>query len=381
MTNPRRIVESAVERDIRQALAPTRAGLRRALTEGRERVLTQYSDGGNVLAASRKTRPTLEAGCYKIVRTMEGIMFERVETNSDHLLRFEDSRYNEILTEVDQFWDLAEKFEAVGLTHKRGVLLWGQPGQGKSCLLHQVTEDAIKKDCVVFLGGRDMGTTVAGLKQFKEVEQARKALVVMEDMDEICRYDEHSVLEMMDGGDQMNGVLVVGTTNYVDRLPPRVLRSGRFDTKMEVLAPPLAGRAAYFKHKLEKFESPERIQEIAETTDGLSFAQMREYVASVYVFGKTHEESVKRIRMNFTESAAGAKGETLLLNQLAAKGLIAEAKKPAFINGWKADVRKAYPEAVFGRDHGNMTLTAKVGKRLVGRYSESTGVGEIRKQK
>ena len=110
----------------------TKKGL---LREGRERVLTQYSDGGNVLAASQKTRPTLEAGCYAIRSTMEGIMFERVETNSDHLLRFEDSRYNEVLTEVDSFWDLGPKFEMVGLTHKRGLLLWGQPGQGKSCLL------------------------------------------------------------------------------------------------------------------------------------------------------------------------------------------------------------------------------------------------------
>lgn len=301
----------------------------RALTEAaskRERILVQYADSGNQLSTVRKTRPTLEAGIYQIKESMTGIYFEKVDINSDEVLRFEDERLDSIHEEIDRFWQLESAFREMGITHKRGVLLFGQPGMGKSVLLKQTMETAIAHDTVVFIGSRSMGTTVQGLREFKEVEPDRHTLVTMEDMDEICNYNEHAVLELMDGGDQMNGVLVLGTTNYPERLPPRILRSGRFDTKVEVKALPLAGRIAYFSHKLAKKESPERIREIAEATDGMSFAQMRELIASVYCYGRSFEASVKRIIRNLTEGRINNSWTEERLDRELVKGGVVDAK-------------------------------------------------------
>ena len=295
------VVESRRPRALRES-HETSAAVQDAPT-GRQRTLVQYSDCGNVLSATTRSRPRLEAGVYAVRSNMEGVYYEKVDQNSDAILKFEDARLDAIHEEVNSFWDLAEAFHEMGITHKRGLLLHGAPGMGKSVLLRQLSEYAVAHDNVVFVGSRDMGTTVRGLKEFKEVEPDRRCLVVMEDMDEICRYDEHSVLEMMDGGDQMDGVLIVGTTNYLDRLPPRILRAGRFDTKVEVLALPPQGRRAYFQHKLGKIESAERIEEIVALTDGFSFAQMREMIASVYCYRRPLEASIDRIRRNFTESA------------------------------------------------------------------------------
>jgi SpoVK/Ycf46/Vps4 family AAA+-type ATPase len=270
---------------------------------GRARTLVQYADGGNVLSSSQRTRPNLEAGVYAIKSSMQGIYFEKIEQNSDGILEFDDERLNEVRSEIDNFWTLGEAFREMGITHKRGVLLYGLPGMGKSILLRQVSESAIRDDNVVFIGGRNMGEVVQGLREFKEVEPDRRCLVVMEDMDEVCNYNEHAVLELMDGGDQMNGVLIVGTTNYPERLPPRILRSGRFDSKVEIKTLPPQGRRAYFTHKLSKVESPERIEEIVALTDGFSFAQMRELIAAAYCYRRPVEATVDRIRRNFTESA------------------------------------------------------------------------------
>lgn len=392
---------TAVWRKSTKESAPRRFMLTKRLTESRvlnegapkrHRNLVQYSDGGNQLATSRITRPALEAGMYEIKSSMSGIYFEKVDINSDELLKFEDERLNLIHEEINGFWGLAEAFKEMGITHKRGVLLTGVPGMGKSCLMKQVIEAAIEQDTVVFVGSRDMGTVVAGLREFKEVEPERRALVTMEDMDEVCQYNEHAVLEMMDGGDQMNGVLVMGTTNYPERLPPRILRSGRFDTKMEVKALPMAGRQAYFTHKLAKKETAARIAEIAEATDGMSFAQMRELIASVYCYGRPFESSVQRILKNLIEGTKTGHRWTekqldRLLEQTARTGVkpaglrmlneskVVEAADTSETAGvtticgkelWKSQVLATAADATFEEENG--TIWAWQDGRCIGSY-------------
>src|SRR6266852_1924275 len=116
------------------------------LKEGRKRILTQYVKlGDNETSATRSTVPTLEAGIYDIKDTMRGLEYHKHDINTDEILRFEDSRYNQIINEIDNFWSLEENFKEMGFTHKRGVLLFGAPGQGKSCLLKMVIESMVNR--------------------------------------------------------------------------------------------------------------------------------------------------------------------------------------------------------------------------------------------
>lgn len=287
-----------IESDGREELGSTVYGFH---GEGRKRILTQYIKKDNLLTPARDIDllESIPPGIYQIINTMEGIKYEMKELKSDEIIRFEDSRYNTITEEINDFWELKNNFENLGLTHKRGVLVHGAPGCGKSCILKQAMEDTVKDGHVVFIG-KHMGTTVEGVKQFKEVEQDRNCLVVFEDVDEILGYNEHAFLEFMDGDDQMSGVLVLSTTNYLERLPARIMRSGRFDTKMEIGNPPKEGRIAYFKHKLPQI-SEEELQELVDATDDFSFAQMREMIVSVFGYERSIEDSANRIRRNFTE--------------------------------------------------------------------------------
>src|SRR5690606_34685163 len=113
----------------------------------------------------------------------------------------EDKRQTLVLQEVRDFWSRKEAYNKLGFSHKRGILLEGPPGSGKSCILKMVMEDIIAEGDIV-LKGRSANTLNAGLKAFRQIEPDRKVVVIMEDVDEMVAYGEHTLLQMFDGDDQ-----------------------------------------------------------------------------------------------------------------------------------------------------------------------------------
>jgi len=259
--------------------------------------LTQYRDHGNVQIPTTLTKATLDAGIYKISTTMQGeAIFQKHDLVTDELLRFADERHDLVLGEVHNFWNLREKFKNLGFTHKRGILMHGLPGSGKSCLMKLIMNDIVEKGDVVLIG-RSPHELRSCLDQFRKVEPTRRAVVMLEDIDEMARYGEHTLLELFDGDDQVDGILFMGTTNYLERLAPRMKRAGRFDRTIEIPHPPKAGRIAYLEKKigLHEKEDPTVIDDIAEATEGFSFGQLREFLVSVYVYGYDPEETIERL--------------------------------------------------------------------------------------
>jgi SpoVK/Ycf46/Vps4 family AAA+-type ATPase len=269
----------------------------------RKQVVIQYAVSDNVFqpVGEIRTTPTLPAGMYDVKESMQGPVYEVHGLNTDELLRFEDSRYNEVLNEIADFWGKKEDYDKMGFTHKRGILLFGAPGTGKSCLTKLVMEDTVTKGDVVFIT-RNPHALSSGLAAFREVEPDRKVLVVMEDIDEVIRYDERKILEMFDGDNQVGNVLFLCTTNYLNQLPERMLRPSRLDRKIEVHNPPEAGRLAYLKTKLHTIEDSKTIEVLAKKTSGFSFGALREFLVGVYCLKQPVDKVVYRINNHIEES-------------------------------------------------------------------------------
>lgn len=263
----------------------------------KKQVFTQYMIGENTYRPMGhiETSETIAPGIYNVKADMSGLFFEVCEINTDELLKFEDSRYNQVLEEIDKFWKLKENYDDLGFTHKRGVLLHGAPGTGKSCLLKLVMENVIQDNNVVLVCNEAHMITDA-LQKIRDVEKERPILVITEDIDSSMKYQERQLLELLDGNKTQNGVLFLATTNYLENLPPRMLRANRFDRLVEIHNPPAGGRKAYFELKLGDKESTKKIEELVQKTDGFSFAELREFMVSVYCLNNTVGESVKRIK-------------------------------------------------------------------------------------
>jgi hypothetical protein len=240
------------------------------------------------------TYPKLDSGVYSIsVSQYHGVIFERKVICVDDLLRFPDSVSEKILQEITTFWGTGKAFKEHGFLHRRGYLLHGPAGSGKTCLVHQIIADIIEDGGLVFQCSSHPSVFSDGLSLFRKVEPKRPIICLFEDIDAIIdEYGEDEILTLLDGENQIDKVLNLATTNYPEKLDPRlVARPRRFDRVLKIGMPSAAVRKMYFAKKL-KVDDKE-LDKWVGATDGFSFAALAELVISVCCFKKPFDEAVK----------------------------------------------------------------------------------------
>ncbi|HEU5043148.1 MAG TPA: ATP-dependent metallopeptidase FtsH/Yme1/Tma family protein, partial [Nocardioidaceae bacterium] len=164
----------------------------------------------------------------------------------------------EELGEIKEFLQEPAKFQAVGAKIPKGVLLYGQPGTGKTLLARAVAGEA----GVPFysISGSDFVEMFVGVGAsrvrdlFEQAKENAPAIVFIDEIDAVGRHrgagmggghDEreqtlNQLLVEMDGFDVRGGVILIAATNRPDILDPALLRPGRFDRQISVEAPDLA---------------------------------------------------------------------------------------------------------------------------------------------
>lgn len=267
-----------------------------------EQEFVQYIKRGNSLSPVGKVELVDKLGnCpYEVQCTMNGVIFERVKPNTDEIMVFENSPVNMVVKEIDKFWNCKEAYDKLGLMHNRGILMYGPPGTGKSIGFQQVTEMMAGRGDVVFFV-KSPEAILEGMKAFRQIEPTRKVVIGFEEADEMCRYNERTMLRLMDGDAKINGVLFLATTNYLDKLPERMLRPGRFDKIVEVKPPTYAMRLQYLTKKLAGIEENQaKVVELARQSEGFGFGHLRELVAGIYAIGDSMPDTMARLRKRRT---------------------------------------------------------------------------------
>jgi len=171
----------------------------------------------------------------------------------------------EELQEIKEFLQEPAKFQAVGAKIPKGVLLYGQPGTGKTLLARAVAGEA----GVPFyaISGSDFVEMFVGVGAsrvrdlFEQAKANAPAIVFVDEIDAVGRHrgagmggghDEreqtlNQLLVEMDGFDVTGGVILIAATNRPDILDPALLRPGRFDRQIAVAAPDMNGREQILK--------------------------------------------------------------------------------------------------------------------------------------
>ena len=261
----------------------------------RERHFIQYSieQGQNYRPAARTTK-ILPPGLYKANRDQYGIFYQKQEIDMSELIRFEGTIADTIIGEFNEFWGKKSLYEDRGETHKRGFMLWGPPGGGKTSTVSFIMKDFINSGGIVF---DFTDVLIDGIRQLKIVEPDRKVMIVMEDIDAYLHDygNEQAILDMLDGSVKHSNTILIATTNYPERLPDRIInRPSRFDRVEYIGTPSKNDRKIYLKEK-SKTLSTKDINKWVKDTNGWTLAHIKELILSVEVFGLGYVETLDRL--------------------------------------------------------------------------------------
>lgn len=234
----------------------------------------------------------LPAAVYEVAESFGRSFYKPVKVDNDKPIEVGNIPAM-LCGEIRTFFGKRDLFKKFGFAHKRGFLLHGAPGTGKSCLLRLIEDKFIKEfDGVVFVwdGGMNLSSMV---ENFRKFEPNRPIMVVTEDIDSNINEFEEDILEFLDGQKALDNFVLVGTTNHLQNIPDRIKnRPSRIDRLIEVPPPPDFARAAYLR---TLGLSEEETKHIADNTEGMSMAELKEVVVSVYCLDMDVNDVLKRI--------------------------------------------------------------------------------------
>lgn len=239
----------------------------------------------------------IEPGCYKTGHSNSvGVYLEKMPIRTDSLIELPDSKSEAIIREITEFAQLRPAFVKRGLLYKRGVLLWGPPGSGKTSTLHLLMRLVVDRLGGVAIVVDHPALAADALRLVRRIESERQVIAIMEDIDGlIANHGVELYLSLLDGENQIDNIVFVATTNYPERLDRRLVdRPSRFDTVEYVGMPSADARRVYLTRK-EPDVSPSIIEEMVEATDGLSIAHLREMIVLTQCFGRSIESAAKRL--------------------------------------------------------------------------------------
>lgn len=242
-----------------------------------------------------KIKAKLDPGVYQIsFDRNRGTFCKKIDINSDALYIFSDSSMNSLLSEIANFWDKDKLYKEHNLVHKRGVLLEGPPGNGKTSLISLLSKQIMDKGGLVFIidDAQKLPLYIDFITiDFRSIQPDTPVITVLEDLDKFS--DSPYVLDFFDGKSSLNNHVIISTTNNTGMIPDALLRPSRIDLRVILDNPSEHTIREYFTFKNVPEED---LDKLVETSKGLSLADLKELYITIYVLGYTREQSIEKIR-------------------------------------------------------------------------------------
>lgn len=244
-----------------------------------------------------ETTGHITAGIYRCYYNSSGqIIFEKQPALlTDTLVRCADTVSTQVLASIQDFWTREKYFKKYGFLFKRGILLYGPPGSGKTVTISFLVRDVVENQKGIVIYCTNPYPVIQGIVEMRKIEPTRPIICVLEDLEEIVHeWGESNLLSLLDGEQNTTNIVFVATTNYIEDLSERLQdRPSRFDEKIFVDMPDAAARRNYI---LAKNPDVSDIESWVSDTAGLSIAHIKELILSVCCLGQDYKESLERLR-------------------------------------------------------------------------------------
>lgn len=257
----------------------------------------------NGLLIPSQTFPSTEKlspGIYQIFQDPQSgkIFFLSMSTLTDGLISLPSHISEKVIQDVNKFWspETRQRFEKYNMVYKRGVLLHGAPGTGKTVITTKIMEQVVREGGLVFFDAKPK-LLHESVGMIKEIQGDVRILAVYEEFDSWIENDS-SFLSLLDGELQIENIVYLATTNYIDRIPPRIRnRPSRFANVIEVGFPDANVRRSFLEGKLGKGALTEtELEAWVNATDQMSLDHLKDLIISVLCIGTPLDEAIAKLK-------------------------------------------------------------------------------------
>lgn len=221
-------------------------------------------------------------------------LFHSIQKSSWSDIILPEELKEDLLKTVLSFYDSRETYSRLRVPWKRGLIFYGPPGNGKTVSIKATMKTLLdREESVPTLYVKSLaswqGPEASISYIFTKAREQAPCYLVFEDLDSLVGDEVRSFfLNAVDGLSENEGILMVGSTNHLERLDPGIAkRPSRFDRKYLFPDPALEERKRYCQYWQRKLKDNNKVKypdllvaPIASLMDGFSFAYMQEAFVS-----------------------------------------------------------------------------------------------------
>jgi hypothetical protein len=215
-------------------------------------------------------------------------LFDSIQASTRDNLILAGSLKEELFKDLADFFAAAEHYRKYKIAWKRGILLLGPPGNGKTHAVKALVNRA-GIPCLYVRSLKAQHRTDHTLisNVFSHAREVSPCILVFEDLDTLINPGNRSYfLNELDGFESNDGIFVIATTNYPEKLDPAIMdRPSRFDRKYTFDLPEWEERQQFLRMFSESLDEEVQLskgeaEELAHATTGFSFAYLKELYLS-----------------------------------------------------------------------------------------------------
>ena len=238
------------------------------------------------------------------------VSIQKKKLPKESLVYDTESELFNVMNDIKLFFkkDTKELYKKMNILYKRGVIIHGDPGNGKTAMIREIIRQLSNVTTIIINPNTPRVTFV--LSELINALKERPSIIVIEDIDSVILNNNRSeFLNILDGINMKSGIYFIGTTNYPERIDPAfVNRSGRFDRLYKIPNPNETIRRLFFRsskigellegYRIHKDNTENNELDIVELfvkySDGLSMANLKELMISTqYMLISNNDKSIE----------------------------------------------------------------------------------------